>query len=249
MRANSVAENVLGTLGAVCWTAQLLPQVWKSWREKSTKGLSPWLVLLWAVSAIFLGAYVIVQNLNIPLILQPQLFGFLCLISWSQCLHYGRNLSTRKVAPVFIAAIGIAGGLQAGLVFAVMPSYDKGESRPVAALGILSSVLLSLALFPQYYEIYKHKEVVGISIPFIFIDMMGGVFSDLSLIFKEKFDVIAGVAYSLVIALDAVVLLLALILNPRARRARRRAAISNPQMDNVATPSVPSRRPSLIQGG
>ncbi|KAL4256991.1 hypothetical protein AB1N83_009500 [Pleurotus pulmonarius] len=215
MRANSVAENVLGTLGAVCWTAQLLPQVWKSWREKSTKGLSPWLVLLWAISAIFLG-----------------LFGFLCLISWSQCLHYG-----------------IAGGLQAGLVFAVMPSYDKGENRPVAAFGILSSVLLSLALFPQYYEIYKHKEVVGISIPFIFIDMMGGVFSDLSLIFKERFDVIAGVAYSLVIVLDAVVLLLALILNPRARRARRRAAIVNPQMDNAAIPGVPSRRPSLLQGG
>ena len=31
------------------------------------------------------------------------------------------------------------------------------------------------------------------------IDMAGGVFSDLSLVFKSKFDVIAGVAYSLVV--------------------------------------------------
>jgi hypothetical protein len=30
--------------GTVCWTMQLVPQVWKSWREKSTHGLSPWLV-------------------------------------------------------------------------------------------------------------------------------------------------------------------------------------------------------------
>ena len=52
---------------------------------------------------------------------------------------------------------------------------------------------------PQYYEIYKYKEVVGISILFMLIDMAGGVFSDLSLAFKEEFDVVAGVTYSLVV--------------------------------------------------
>lgn len=52
---------------------------------------------------------------------------------------------------------------------------------------------------PQYYEIYLHGEVVGISILFIAIDCLGGVFSVLSLVFKEEFDVIAGVTYSLVI--------------------------------------------------
>jgi len=40
--------------------------------------------LLWALSAPFLGVYVIVQNLNIPLILQPQLFCTFALISWGQ---------------------------------------------------------------------------------------------------------------------------------------------------------------------
>lgn len=52
---------------------------------------------------------------------------------------------------------------------------------------------------PQYYEIHRYHEVKGISIPFMAIDLMGGVFSDLSLVFKAKFDVIAGVAYSLVV--------------------------------------------------
>lgn len=60
-------------------------------------------------------------------------------------------------------------------------------------------LMLSNDNSPQYYEIYKHKEVVGISIPFMAIDLLGGVFSDLSLVFKENFDVIAGVAYSLVV--------------------------------------------------
>jgi hypothetical protein len=52
---------------------------------------------------------------------------------------------------------------------------------------------------PQYWEIYKHKEVVGISMLFIFVDWFGGVSSLLSLVFKERFDVIAGITYSLVV--------------------------------------------------
>jgi hypothetical protein len=63
MLSNPIAENVFGTLGGwssssdgaladapplitgtICWTVQLVPQIWKSWREKSTEGLSPWLV-------------------------------------------------------------------------------------------------------------------------------------------------------------------------------------------------------------
>ena len=37
----------------------------------------------------------------------------------------------------------------------------------------------------------------------MFIDMMGGVFSVLSLVFKTEFDVIAGVTYSLVVVSDS----------------------------------------------
>lgn len=54
---------------------------------------------------------------------------------------------------------------------------------------------------PQYYEIYKYKEVIGISLLFMTIDALGGVFNDLSLAFKGDFDVIAGVTYSLVVVL------------------------------------------------
>ncbi len=83
------------------------------------------------------------------------------------------------------------------------PAYRAGNHRPVQFFGIMSSILLSSALLwvpdlelpykrdlkgpsPQYYEIYKHREVIGISIAFMAVDLLGGVFSDLSLAFKPN---------------------------------------------------------------
>lgn len=43
--------------------------------------------LLWGIAAGFLGAYTLLLDLNIPLILQPQLFGVLSLVSWGQVCH------------------------------------------------------------------------------------------------------------------------------------------------------------------
>ncbi len=89
---NAIAVNVLGTIGAVLWSIQIIPQIWKSHRTKSTEGLSAILMFTWAVSltrskvedliesvradvemdqqvaSIFLGTYVIVQNISIPII-------------------------------------------------------------------------------------------------------------------------------------------------------------------------------------
>jgi uncharacterized protein with PQ loop repeat len=81
------------------------------------------------------------------------------------------------------------------------PPHDRGEhaaTTATKALGLVGSVIISAALFPQYWEIYKHKEVIGISVLFMAIDMMGGIFNDLSLIFRAEFDRIAAVTYTLV---------------------------------------------------
>lgn len=224
MPANAVAENVLATIGTICWAVQIIPQIWKSWREKSTEGLSHTLVLLWAISGPFLGVYAIVQNLNIPLIVQPQLFSVLCLVSWAQCQYYGNKRSRSTTITIFIVMVAVFGGFEAGMVFAIRPASNAGNKRPVQFFGIFSSVLISVALLPQYYEIYKHREVVGISILFMLIDLLGGLFNVLSLAFKDKLDVIAAVTYSLVVVLDGIVILLAVILNPIAKRRRKREA-------------------------
>ncbi|KAH9840118.1 PQ loop repeat-domain-containing protein [Rhodofomes roseus] len=226
MPANKAAENALGTIGTVCWTVQLIPQIWKSYREKSTEGLSQFLVFIWGASGVFMGVYAIVQNINIPLIVQPQLFGTLSFLSFAQCQYYGSKRPIWACVVTYFVCLALLGGLQAGLVYAVRPSYEHGHPAGVEFFGIGSSVVIAIGLLPQYYEIWKHKEVIGISIPFMTVDMLGGVFNDLSLAFKSDFNVIASVTYTLVVVMDGIVIVLALILNPRARRRRKRAALA-----------------------
>ncbi|KAF8173816.1 PQ loop repeat-domain-containing protein [Mycena galopus ATCC 62051] len=242
MPTNRVAENVFGTLGTICWTAQLTPQIWKSFREKSTQGLSEWLVLCWGISGAFLGVYAIVQNLNVPLIVQPQSFALLCLISWGQCQYYS---STRPKYVSFImtvAAIAVSGGFEAGMVYIIRPSSNE---RAMQFFGIFSSVLLALGLCIQYYEIYQRREVVGLSITFITVDCLGGVFLDLSLAFKPDFDIIAAISYTLVVVMDGLVILAAITLNPRARRRRQRLEEADNRTD-VISPQAPGIVPSTM---
>ena len=71
-----------------------------------------------------------------------------------------------------------------GMVFAVRPSYRRGNNRGVQFFGIMSSVLIAIGLLPQYYEIYRHGEVVGISIPFMAVDCLGGKFLPTNVVLK-----------------------------------------------------------------
>ncbi|KAJ3748387.1 hypothetical protein DFH05DRAFT_556524 [Lentinula detonsa] len=262
MPVNSVAENVFGTSGVlakkctkllkwiyyafpegtVCWTIQLVPQLWKSYREKDTTGLSDWMILAWGVAGAFLGTYSIVKNLNIPLILQPQLFSVLTMASWAQCQYYGRKRPLRVTLLLFFCGCVILGGFEVGTIYALRPSFNRGDrsgTEGTEFFGIMSTVLIAISFIPQYYEIYKRKEVIGISIWFMTVDLLGkccfsvvdspfpyrspigGVFSDLSLVFKSGvFDIVPAVTYSLVVVMDGAVILAAWILNPRARRLR-----------------------------
>src|SRR5271156_305104 len=88
-----VAANVLGTLGAVCWSVQLIPQIVINYRRHDTTGLQPTMMLLWACAGVPLGIYNIVQNFNIALRIQPQILTTLSLITWAQCKYYGNKWS------------------------------------------------------------------------------------------------------------------------------------------------------------
>lgn len=242
MTYNALCENVLGTIGTVLWSGQILPQIWKSWREKSTLGLSGLLMFIWATSAVFLGVYNIVQNINIPLIVQPQLFGALAALSWVQCLYYQNKKSLRFCVIVYLSYLVIFAGFEAGVTYgarALSRHTDEPGKRFTQFFGIFSAVLVSVGLIPQYIEIYKLKEVIGISLLFLAIDMSGGVFSLLSLVFRETFDVTASVTYIAVVVLDGVVVVCAVILNPRARRRREEAAAAACIAPMTSTPPVP----------
>ncbi|KAJ3768280.1 PQ loop repeat-domain-containing protein [Lentinula raphanica] len=247
MPVNSVAENVFGTVGTVCWSIQLVPQLWKSYHEKDTTGLSEWMILSWSIAGAFLGTYSIVKNLNIPLILQPQLFSALTMASWAQCQFYGRKRSLSTSLVLFLCGCAILGGFELGTVYAVRPAFSHGDrsgSEGIEFFGIMSTVLITLSFVPQYYEIYKRREVIGISIWFMAVDLLG-VFSDLSLVFKSgDFDIVAAVTYSLVIVMDGIVILAAWILNPRAKRRLR---MENSQLVSESSDDSPERGTSMNQ--
>ncbi|EAL22429.1 hypothetical protein CNBB3080 [Cryptococcus deneoformans B-3501A] len=206
MKENYAVENALGTIGAVLWMIQNIPQVIKSYREKSTKGLSASLMFIWALGTVIHGAYIVAQNFSIPLQVQPQVFAALATVSWCQCLHYDRGYSVKSVWAIFIVLCGIFAGFEVGSVYALWAGQRNGVEWPVLMYGYLSAVLLAVGLLPQYWEIYKYREVIGISMLFMAIDILGGV------------------SYALVVVLDGIIVVLYFILNPIAKRRRAREA-------------------------
>jgi hypothetical protein len=48
------------------------------------------MMLLWAVAGVPLGVYNITEELNVALRIQPQVLTLLSLITWAQCLYYGK---------------------------------------------------------------------------------------------------------------------------------------------------------------
>ncbi|WVQ98722.1 hypothetical protein IAU59_005853 [Kwoniella sp. CBS 9459] len=223
MKENKGAENALATIGAVLWMVQIVPQIIKSHRSKSTTGLSAGLMFIWALASLFLGAYLVTQRLSIPLQIQPQAFGVLSAVSTCQILYYSHNWSKKAVVWSFVVFCVIFAGFEAGSVYALWAGQDNGVDWPIQMYGYISAVLLAVALAPQYYEIWKFKEVLGISMMFLIVDTLGGVFSLASLFFRDTLDIAGLVSYALVVVLDSIVILLAVILNPIARRRRARA--------------------------
>lgn len=85
---NLIISTTFGLIGTILWSFQLLPQCIKSFREKSTKGLSPWMMLSWYCSALPFSVFLIKTSAPIPLQIQPFLFGVLCLICYLQTVYY-----------------------------------------------------------------------------------------------------------------------------------------------------------------
>jgi hypothetical protein len=99
-----------------------------------------------------------------------------------------------------LGMIVVCGAIEVVLVLTIRPMQNHhGRDIAVKFFGILSCILISVALFPQYYEIYKFKAVIGISLVFMAIDMLGGLLNNLSLVFAERFDILAALSYTLVI--------------------------------------------------
>ncbi|KAI8264683.1 thymidylate kinase [Colletotrichum sp. SAR11_239] len=190
------AANALGTLGAVCWSIQLIPQIIINYRRHNATGLQPSMMMLWAWAGVPLGVYNIVEDFNIALRIQPQILTFLSLATWIQCYYYERNWSVLRSLAVVTPIATVMAGIQAALVFALRIPKSRGTEWPMIVMAVLSAALLAAGVLRHYWDIYVHRTVRGISFIFVAIDAAGDVFSLASIFFQPSVDILGAIIYA-----------------------------------------------------
>ncbi|KAJ9496795.1 hypothetical protein H2202_007572 [Exophiala xenobiotica] len=200
------AANVLGTIGTVFWCIQLLPQIYRSYRTKSTEGVPPAMMFLWSASGVPFGAYAIVQNFNIPIQIQPH--------KWK----------ARNVFMICAAILVLDGGLQGLLVWLLrMAYYEKNLEWPLTFIGAVAFILLISGYIPIPFELIKRRgRVVGIDFLFLLIDWFGAFFSLMSLVAQNTFDPLFGTLYALCAFMEMSMFLSHGIWLLRTRRLRKK---------------------------
>ncbi|TLD18446.1 hypothetical protein PspLS_10166 [Pyricularia sp. CBS 133598] len=194
---NAVAANILGTLGAVCWSVQLIPQIVVNYRRHNTIGLQPSMMMLWAWAGVPLGAYNITEEFNIALRIQPQILTLLSLVTWAQCCYYDwKNWSLTRCVAVVAPLAAFMAAVQVALIFALRAARDEVHlTWPSILMAALSAALLAAGVLRHYWDVYLHRSVRGISFIFVGIDAAGDLFSLLSVFFQPKMDVLGVVIY------------------------------------------------------
>ncbi|ROW10131.1 hypothetical protein VMCG_02116 [Cytospora schulzeri] len=230
-----VAATVLGTIGTILWCVQLVPQIWTNWRTKSTDGLPGSMMFLWALCGVPFGTYSVVQNFNMPIQVQPQVFMALCLASWAQTLVYARGWRAWPTALLALGVAAVFAGVEAALILTIRPIYAAGNETPVLVVGIVASVLLAGGLLPPYGEIWKRKgRVIGINWIFLTMDWNGAFFSLMAVVAQTEFDVLGGVLYIICCALEAGIFASHIIWRLRTRKIRKEAKAQGKTFDDIA---------------
>lgn len=230
-----VAATVLGTIGTILWCVQLVPQIWTNWRTKSTDGLPGSMMFLWALCGVPFGTYAVVQNFNMPIQVQPQVFMVLCLTSWAQTLVYSRRWRAWRAALLALAVGAVFAGVEAALILTIRPIYVAGDETPVLVVGVVASVLLAAGLLPPYGEIWKRRgRVIGINWIFLTMDWNGAFFSLMAVVAQTEFDVLGGVLYIICCALEAGIFASHIIWRLRTRKIRKEAKAQGKTFDDIA---------------
>lgn len=206
----AAAANAMGTLGAVCWSIQLIPQIWQNSRRKHTHGLQPTMMLLWASAGIPLGVYNITRSFPVALQIQPQILTLLSLITWAQTKYYPPARDVKVRSPLWCICVlavicAFAGAVEVGAVYAIrVGTHGKTQHEieyywPVVLMGVLSALLLAAGVGRHYIDIWQERTVRGISFLFVGIDALGDLTSLVSVVFWWKagrsLDILGLVVY------------------------------------------------------
>ncbi|KAK9245794.1 PQ loop repeat-domain-containing protein [Lipomyces tetrasporus] len=214
---NNKVATALGTIGTILWCVQLLPQIYTNYRRKSTEGLPQLMLLLWAFAGVLFGMYFLIQRPNVPLMIQPEVFTFLSLVTWAQCLYYGSRFSFIKTLVIVSLTGAFSAGLQVAVIISLQNSAlcDSNKTSicwPLLLIGIIAALLIVIGLVPPYFELWRRQgQVVGINFFFLAIDSAGAILSFASLLFPqtdedgnpEQNDYLGMVLYLLVPFMEA----------------------------------------------
>ncbi|KAI1915633.1 hypothetical protein LOZ61_001564 [Ophidiomyces ophidiicola] len=179
-----IAANVLGTIGTVLWCIQLIPQIWYNWRRKKTDGLPGSMMLLWGLCASPFGIYMVLQEVNLAIQIQPQIFGTLSLICWAQILIYHHKYTTTRAIILAVVIAMLLGGSEALFILTLRIPYKKGVTWPALLFGIMATILLVLDWV------------------FLTMDALGALFSLLALVAEGSIDILGCVLYCVVLFLE-----------------------------------------------
>lgn len=188
--------NTLGTLGAVCWSIQLIPQIIINYRRHDTEGLRRSFMVIWALAGAPLAVFNVVQNQNIALVIQPQILTLLSLVTWTQCCYYGSKWPITRCVMIIIPLLAVMAGAEIGLIYGLRIAQQRDVQWPTTLMGVLAGVLLCAGVSCEYYDIWKTGSVRGISFLFCGIDAAGDIFSLASVIFQSHYDYVAIALYA-----------------------------------------------------
>ena len=194
-------STAFGTVGAVCWSIQLAPQIYMNWRRHSAEGLSSEFMMFWAWAGVPLGAYNIVSNFNIALQVQPQILTALSLTTWIQCYYYQRKWTVLRALALVLPVACIMGGIETALILALRIGQRHDVKWPLTLMAVLAALLLALGVLEQYLAIWRHRNVEGISFLFCGIDALGDLTSIISVIFERRLSVVGLVVYGVELTL------------------------------------------------
>lgn len=229
-----MAANILGTIGTVFWCIQLVPQIWYNWKQKSTDGLPGLMMFLWAISAVPFGVYAIVQNFNIPIQIQPQIFCALALVSWVQILIYNHKYTTWRGSLVGLVVGLTFGGVEALLILTLKPLYDRQVAWPIMVVGVVAAILLAAGLLPPYFELWKRAgRVVGINFLFLTIDWLGAFFSLMGVVAQATFDPLGGCLFIVCLIIEGGIFVSHGLWLFRTRKVRAAAKAASRDFDEL----------------
>ncbi|GCB25948.1 uncharacterized membrane protein YDR090C [Aspergillus awamori] len=186
------------------------------------------------------------QEVNLPMQIQPQIFGTFSAIIWAQILHYDQLQLYHSEGHIGVCRVISSYGWARSpthLNFEGMMTipYNKGITWPDILVGAIATVLLAGGMLPIYFELGKRQgRVIGINWVFLCIDTLGGLFSIFALVAQGSFDILGGVMYIVVVVLELGIYLSHIIWRIRFREARKEAKHSGRSVEDILQMSNPA---------